>query len=74
MAQTDFLTLLTAQLKSQDPFNPMDNARSRRTDGNDQQHQRHRGDEQVAEATISESPYPAAASTMPLAGSVALCW
>ncbi|MCH4150407.1 MAG: flagellar hook capping protein [Sphingobium sp.] len=26
MAQTDFLTLLTAQLKSQDPFNPMDNA------------------------------------------------
>jgi len=26
LAQTDFLTLLTAQLKSQDPFNPMDNA------------------------------------------------
>lgn len=26
MAQTDFLTLLTAQLKSQDPFAPMDNA------------------------------------------------
>lgn len=26
MAQTDFLTLLTAQLKTQDPFNPMNNA------------------------------------------------
>ena len=26
MGQTDFLTLLTTQLKSQDPFNPLDNA------------------------------------------------